>query len=90
MQAATIVFCRNMNAVTVANRTVPLVQFFRQAHPSTPIVLAEGDPFGRWDIGYTQPGRRTVIREWFSFCRNWAVAAQEQEQLAANAALSAA
>lgn len=34
----------NMNAGEVANRTIPLVQYFRQRHPSTPIVLAEGTP----------------------------------------------
>ena len=34
----------NMNAAEVANRTIPLVQYLRQRHPSTPIVLAEGTP----------------------------------------------
>ena len=34
----------NMNAAEVGERTIPLVQYFRQRHPSTPIVLAEGTP----------------------------------------------
>lgn len=34
----------NMDAAEVANRTIPLVQYLRQRHPSTPIVLAEGTP----------------------------------------------
>lgn len=46
--SAIIVDCLwNLNAAETANRTVPLVQYFRQQHPTTPVILAEGIPFGR-------------------------------------------
>jgi hypothetical protein len=32
----------NMNAGTIAAKTIPLVRYLRTAHPETPIVLAEG------------------------------------------------
>jgi hypothetical protein len=32
----------NMNAQTVTERTVPLVTYLRQRHPTTPILLASG------------------------------------------------
>jgi hypothetical protein len=36
-----------MDATTITANAVPLVQFYRQAHPTTPIIFAEGTQFGR-------------------------------------------
>jgi lysophospholipase L1-like esterase len=51
--AAFIIDCVwNMNATSIAANAVPLVQYIRShGHPDTPIVLAEGLPFGRaWAV----------------------------------------
>ena len=32
----------NMDGATVTNRTVPLVKYLRQKHPTTPILLTAG------------------------------------------------
>ena len=37
----------NMDGPTINASAVPLVQFLRKDHPTTPIVLVEGTPFGR-------------------------------------------
>jgi lysophospholipase L1-like esterase len=42
---------RNEDAAGVNESAVPLVQFFRRLHPTTPIVLVEGTGFGRdWTV----------------------------------------
>lgn len=49
----------NMDTAEVANRTIPLVQYLRKAHPTTPIILAEGTVsapyymYGRGTLGHT-------------------------------------
>lgn len=50
--AAFIVDCdRNLDGPEIAVLAVPLVRYFRQWHPSTPIVLVEGTEFGRdWAV----------------------------------------
>jgi lysophospholipase L1-like esterase len=51
--AAFVVDCSwNMNATSIAANAVPLVRYLRDhGHPETPIVLAEGLPFGRaWAV----------------------------------------
>jgi len=49
---AIIIDCmRNEDAAGVNASAVPLVQYFRQQHPTTPIVLVEGTGFGRdWTV----------------------------------------
>ena len=36
----------NMNATLVLNRTIPLVNYFRSKHPTTPIILTAGTWYG--------------------------------------------
>lgn len=65
--AAFIVDCNpNLNAASISAKTAPLVAALRAAHPTTPIVLAEGTPEGgKWllqALAVKQDGSSAALR----------------------------
>lgn len=65
--AAFVIDCNpNLNGESVAKLTQPLVKYFRQKHPTTPIILAEGTTYGdTWLHGNTyssQTAKRQALR----------------------------
>jgi hypothetical protein len=57
--SALILDClHNMDADLVANNTEPLVRYYRSKHPKTPIVFAEGIPYGSSWEGKDSPARK--------------------------------
>lgn len=56
--AAFIIDCiRNMNVTGVNDNAVPLVQQYRQSHPTTPVILVAGTIFGRdWIVPASAQG----------------------------------
>jgi hypothetical protein len=53
----------NMNAAEVTARTVPLVKFFRQKHPTTRIVLAAGTTYGdHWLFPAPNDAKRAALK----------------------------
>jgi hypothetical protein len=60
--SALILDClHNMDADLVANNTEPLVRYYRSKHPDTPIVFAEGIPYGSSWEGKDSPARKNQL-----------------------------
>jgi hypothetical protein len=53
----------NMNADTVNSRTVPLVKYLRQKHPTTPILLTAGTTYGNhWFDPASNDDKREALK----------------------------
>ena len=60
--SALILDClHNMHADLVANNTEPLVHAYRKAHSRTPIIFAEGVPYGSSWEGAANPSRKSQL-----------------------------